>query len=134
MDTTGTIEPANVGVNLPAPTARRRGASLLPRAFLFTVACAISIMAGVASPARAYDPSLSGIRIMYRTDDIVVTVSTHISRLLRAEGQGSLAMTPVEMDLAVRRRLSLRFDARFRQPGMRILFATMPTTSSHGKR
>ena len=75
--------------------------------------CAVYILcalAGAAAPVRAHDVALSGIRVLYRRSDVVVNVTTHISRLLRAEGRTTL--TPVEMDLAVRRRLRLRLGGK----------------------
>jgi hypothetical protein len=61
-------------------------------------------------PAYAHDPGLSGIRIEYRQNDIVVKVSTHISRLIRAESPGKIELSPVELDQAIRRRLHIRFN------------------------
>ena len=73
---------------------------------------ALCVLVGWAAPARAHDPSLSGIRILYRRNDAVVNVTTHLSRLRRAEGRGDAPMTPGEIDGAVRRRLRVRFDGR----------------------
>jgi hypothetical protein len=74
--------------------------------------CALLALMGAASPARAHDISLSGIRVLYRHSEVVVNVTTHISRLLRAEGAGRTTLTPVELDLAIRRRLHLRFEGK----------------------
>lgn len=70
----------------------------------------IAIGIGVALPALAHDSSLSGIRIIYRDSDVVVNVTTHISRLLRSEGSGNVAMNPVALDQAIRKRLHVRID------------------------
>ncbi len=73
---------------------------------LIFVLCAL---AGLAAPARAHDPALSGIRILYRKGDVVVCVMTHLSRLKLAEKCVSTSMTTVEIDTAIRRRLHLHF-------------------------
>lgn len=82
------------------------------RYYRLALLCMLLALLGAASPARAHDVSLSGIRVLYRRQDVVVNVTTHISRLLRAEGTGRTTMTPVELDLAVRRRLHLRFGGK----------------------
>jgi hypothetical protein len=71
--------------------------------------CTLCLVLESAPRAFAHDLTLSGIRIVYRGRDVLVTVTTPISRLLRAEGTGRTTLTPVELDLAVRRRLHLRF-------------------------
>lgn len=74
---------------------------------------ALCAMLGLfAAPSHAHDPALSGIRVLYRSHDVVVSVMTHLSRLRRAEGRGADAMTPTETDAAVRRRLRVRFDGK----------------------
>ncbi len=70
----------------------------------------VCVLLSLSGPARAHDTALSGIRIVYRDQDVIVNAMTPISRLLRAEGR--TALTPVELDRAVRRRLHLRFDGR----------------------
>ncbi len=70
----------------------------------------VSLLDASVGPALAHDPSLSGIRILYRRHDVVVSVLTHLSRLRRAEGWGDAAMTASEIDRAVQRRLRVRFD------------------------
>jgi hypothetical protein len=67
------------------------------------------VLFATAVPAYAHDPELSGIRIEYRQNEIVVKLTTHISRLIRAEGQGKIELSPAELDQAVRRRLHIRF-------------------------
>lgn len=84
----------------------------MPRIFCFIRLCILCALAVVVSPAGAHDLGLSGIRVLYRSHDVVVNVTTPISRLLRAEGQGQAVLTPPEMDLAIRRRLHVRFDGR----------------------
>lgn len=59
-------------------------------------------------PAQAHDPSLSAIRVIYRPNDVVVNVTTHISRLQKSDG-GHSQMTANEIDRGIRRRLHLRF-------------------------
>ena len=76
----------------------------------------LMVLVCCARPAAAHDPSLSGIRIIYRRADVVVNVTTHISRLLRAEGKAGGVMSPFEMDRAVRRRLHVRLDGRDLKP------------------
>lgn len=78
---------------------------------------AVALFLIPGTPAHAHDPSLSGIRLLFRQNDVVVTVSTHISRMVRAEGGGRSGLSPVEIDLAVRRRLHLRIDGVKFVPG-----------------
>ncbi len=82
-----------------------------PFQILFIAAIALCI----ALPALAHDPSLSGIRIVYRDADVVVNVTTHISRLLRSEG-GTKAMSPAALDQAIRKRLHVTIDGQEIQP------------------
>jgi hypothetical protein len=70
--------------------------------------CAMCVLVGMALPAGAHDLGLSGIRVLYRSHDVVVNVTTPISRLRRAEGKA--AMSPAQLDQAIRRRLHVRFD------------------------
>lgn len=72
--------------------------------------CALCGLA--ATPCQAHDPALSGIRVLYRSHDVVVSVMTHLSRLRRAEGRDDDAMTATEIDAAIRRRLRIRFDGK----------------------
>jgi hydrogenase/urease accessory protein HupE len=77
---------------------------------VLSIVCALFFL---ASPATAHDPSLSAVRIVYRGNDAVVSVNTHISRLMRAEGRSSsVAITSAELDNAVRERLHLSFDGK----------------------
>lgn len=78
------------------------------------VAC---LCGSLTFPALAHDPSLSGIRILYRRNDVVVNVTTHISRLREAEGKGQMTLSTAELDQAVRRRLHIRFDGKAWIPG-----------------
>lgn len=91
--------------------------------------------------AYAHDPSLSGIRILFRTGkvaDVVVNVTTHISRLTTAEAtttptiktndprtdpKAKPPLTQQQMDLAIRRRLKLRIDG--------VNFIVSPRTKIH---
>ncbi len=65
-----------------------------------------------AGVAHAHDPSLSGIRVLFRQSDVVVNVTTHISRLVRAEGGGRPGLNPVETDVAIRKRLRILIDGK----------------------
>lgn len=58
--------------------------------------------------AMAHDPALSGIRVLFQPSGVVISVTTHISRLMRAEGAG----TPdrLRLSAALGRRLRLRLD------------------------
>src|SRR5208283_3688846 len=77
------------------------------------IASVFLILMALASAASAHDPSLSGIRIMYRANDAVVSVSTHISRLMQADGKNSNApTTAAELEKAIRKRLHLQFDGK----------------------
>ena len=67
---------------------------------------------GAVSPAHAHDPAVSGIRVLYRRHDVVVSVTTALSRLRRAEGWNETGGTMVEMDTAIRRRLKLQVDGK----------------------
>ena len=62
--------------------------------------------------ALAHDPSLSGIRVLYRSADTIVTVNTHISRLSQAEHLSSTDFGASAADAAVRRRLKLVVDGK----------------------
>ncbi|HLK55584.1 MAG TPA: hypothetical protein VKU00_03420 [Chthonomonadaceae bacterium] len=63
-------------------------------------------------PARAHDSQLSGIRILYQEDAVLVNVTTHLSQLAQAEHREVGSMTSAARDLAVRRRLKLRLDGK----------------------
>src|ERR1041385_7583106 len=79
---------------LMVPAVRRlpEGSPMLRPASVILLA-ALCVLVGVALPARAHDPSLSGIRILYRREDVVVNVTTHLSRLEKAEGRDKGAMS-----------------------------------------
>jgi ABC-type nickel/cobalt efflux system permease component RcnA len=77
---------------------------------LLTLAGAFSVIA----PAHAHDPAVSGIRVLYRTHDVVVTVTTALSRLSTAEGWDAAGGTSDAVDAAVRRRLKLEVDGTAR--------------------
>jgi hypothetical protein len=80
---------------------------------LFAVCLAVIFLAA----AEAHDPALSGLRIIARKDDVVVTVITHISRLAKAEGQDPHHVSQEELDRDVRKRLHLRSDGQLISPG-----------------
>ena len=69
----------------------------------------------LARPALATTPSLSGIRILYRKQDVVVSVTTHISRL-ECAAHSAKPMTTAALDRLVRQRLRLRLGGRAFHP------------------
>lgn len=69
-------------------------------------------LTAVISPADAHDPAISGITIVYRHDDVVVSVMTHLSRLLKAEGMDSRQTTLSALDQSLQRRLQVRFAGK----------------------
>ena len=84
-------------------------AALLRAALVVTLALA-------PTRAWAHDPALSGIRVLLRAGDTVVTVSTHLSRLRQAAhitGDASAA----DIDRAVVAQLHVRVDGRDFAPG-----------------
>ena len=83
-----------------------------PKFAVLNTVASLCILLIAVSRAHAHDPSLSGIRILFRKGDVVVNVTTHISRLVRAEGDGKTTLSPVTMDLAVRRRLRVIIDGK----------------------
>jgi nickel/cobalt exporter len=74
----------------------------------------ITALLGSAAPARAHDPAVSGIRVLYRRHDVVITVTTALSRLRKAEGWDAAGGTTEAVDGAVRRRLKLQVDGKDR--------------------
>jgi nickel/cobalt exporter len=70
----------------------------------------VAALVGAVTPARAHDPAVSGIRVLYRRHDIVITVTTALSRLRKAEGWDAAGGTSEAVDGAVRRRLKLQVD------------------------
>ena len=56
----------------------------------------------------AHDLSMSTIQVVLNKNHVKVTVTSPISRLVHSEGKSEIA--PVELDLAVRKRLRLRVD------------------------
>ena len=62
----------------------------------------------LVSAAAAHDPNLSGIRIILWSNDSVINVTTHISRLKSSVG----AVTEKSADQAIRRLLKIRFDEK----------------------
>jgi len=62
----------------------------------------------VGQAALAHDPSLSGIRVLFGPSGVVVNVTTHVSRLKKAEQRS--AMSRDEMEEALKRRLRILLD------------------------
>ena len=89
---------------------RRRESDVMRGTTALILPATLGALLGLASPARAHDPALSGIRILYRRHDVVVTVTTSLRRLQMAEGGDGAVLTPERAERAVRRRLTLRFD------------------------
>ena len=77
--------------------------------------CKVAVMVSIAAillvtgRANAHEPSLSGIRVLFRKADVVVNVTTHISRLVNAN---NLPQNPSEsiLDNGIRGRLALNID------------------------
>lgn len=65
-------------------------------------------------PALAHDLNLSGVRILQRTTDTVVSVSGHLSILAKEEHAETL--TKDQIDQAVQRRLKLTIDQKPLEP------------------
>lgn len=76
--------------------------------YLGTVVVLI-LLALVPSRAWAHDPALSGIRVLLRANDVVITVSTHVARLRAAAGVTG-GMTNADIDRAIGARLRVRLD------------------------
>jgi hypothetical protein len=66
------------------------------------------LLMAFVKPAAAHDPQLSGIRIVIGHGKTGVSVTTHLSRLARAEGKSSFDTK--QMDAAIQKRLRLRLD------------------------
>jgi hypothetical protein len=81
-----------------------------PSIWLFLVS--IISLVGICLPAQAHDTGLSGIRILYRRHDVVINVTTPLSKLAQGEPGGKSVLSPLEIDQAIRRRLRLRIDGR----------------------
>ena len=77
--------------------------------FLIVSACAVLLW---TQSADAHDIALSAIRIIYRPNDILVSVSIHLSQLAKAEKLDLSQMTDAGLDLAVRKRVHIRFDGK----------------------
>jgi len=69
----------------------------------------LGVMALLPSRAWAHDPALSGVRVLLRAHDVVITVSTHVARLRSAAGLGDV-MTSADVDRAIGARLHVRLD------------------------
>jgi len=65
----------------------------------------------------AHDIAISGIKIIYRPDDVLVCVSTHLSQLSKAEKLDLNRATPADIDFALRKRVHLRFNGVDFVPG-----------------
>ncbi len=68
----------------------------------------ILLTALLALPGWAHDPQLSGLQLVIGGGKTAVSVTTHLSTLAKAEGKSTL--TDSQVELALRRRLKLRFD------------------------
>lgn len=77
--------------------------NLLKRIIVLT-----AMLVCLASSALAHDPNLSGIRIILWSNDSVINVTTHISRLKSSVG----AVNEKSADGAIRRLLKVRFDGK----------------------
>jgi hypothetical protein len=76
---------------------------------LVVSACAILLC---NQSVDAHDIALSAIRIIYRPDDVLVSVSIHLSELAKSENADLSRMTDAGLDLAIRKRVHLRFDGK----------------------
>ncbi len=63
-------------------------------------------------PASAHDPQMTGIRIVVRGGEVLVSINAHESRLAGAEQAILRPMTEAEMSAALRRRLRLLLDGK----------------------
>jgi hypothetical protein len=97
-------------------TSRYQAASeVAPRVVLLSVVAAMGWLS--ICSVGAHDLSISGIRIIYRTDDVLVCVSTHLSQLSKAEKTDLSNASASSIDHAVQKRLHLRFNGRDFIPG-----------------
>ncbi len=78
------------------------------------LALTLATLLSTVSPAWAHDTAVSGIRVLYRRHDVVVSVTTALSRLSKAEGWTEAGGTSEAVDRAIRRRLKLQFDGKAR--------------------
>jgi hypothetical protein len=74
---------------------------------LFAIGVVVALLVA-GSTANAHDPALSGIRVLFSTTGVIVNVTTHMSRLKKAEKRA--AMSRDDMESALRRRLRLLLD------------------------
>lgn len=74
----------------------------------FRIVAAILLCTLWLVPAQAHDPLLSGLRILADSGQTVVSVTTHQSELVKAEGKSG-KLSDEELEAALRRRLRLRF-------------------------
>lgn len=75
---------------------------------LFRLALFFLLAIFLALPALAHDPQLSGLRVLIGGGKTTVSVTTHLSTLAKAEGQS--ALTDLQVELALRKRVKLRLD------------------------
>jgi hypothetical protein len=92
-----------------------RAPPFLPR--LVPSCLLIAVSALYPALAVAHDQALSGIRVIYRPDDVLVSVSTHLSQLARAEHRELTDAKNNELEHALRKRLHLRFNGKDFVPG-----------------
>lgn len=72
----------------------------------------LSVLMGLSASTGAHEASLSGIRIVFRQKGAVVSVTTHVTQLARAERRTPATISSDELDRAVRRRLHLQLDGQ----------------------
>ncbi len=77
--------------------------------------CLVSciLLLGASRVATAHDPSLSAIQVMYRSNDTVITVSTHISRLAKSEGNVRASQeSTIWANRAILKRIRIRTNGK----------------------
>ena len=65
---------------------------------------------------QAHDQSLSAIRLIYRDKDVLVSVSTHLSRLYKSENWAPDSMPLNAVKDSLSRRIKLRLDGKSFEP------------------
>ena len=62
----------------------------------------------LALPALAHDPQISGLQVLIGRGMTTVSVTTHLTTLAKSEGQS--ALSDLQVELALRKRVKLRLD------------------------
>jgi hypothetical protein len=75
------------------------------------------------APAVAHDQSLSGMRIISRPENVLISVSTHLSQLSKAEHHAFNRSDSQDLDQALRKRVHLRVNGKDFVPGEAHLIA-----------